>query len=465
MVDYLDRFKFNADYVGSTEEKVYMDALGEYYNVNTICPVTGNNKIKKERKDNILIVSCKESGWYLKITLPKEINLFTELINIKNKEKALLHRLSKLLLSDNISNIKKEFIEIKEKYNENKNNIYQINEIFSLQKKKIDDLKMTINDQRFEMGTLYYKRIEMYHQIEDKDLSKKNKDIILLFLKENSDNNININDKNIGKLNQTIKIDFDELKRWIKWIKYCVRYLYIKFKYNRNLKDLYDHQNKYDTINNNFFVSDPLVDQHKKIKINKKGGYIIDNQNSMQGGSIFDSPFDSVNEHTSTIHDSPPIQNDTVADLQKQIIQEETSSQLTMEHKPPSKSTEPIKIEQDVNSSPNTLEKKVVIPVSHISQAHKNQSGINPKPILSTPNLNVSVQTRKVENTPKVTQEGGNIIRKQISSHPLRMNQIHVNTLPLTHHKTIETPNDNIKIIRIKPSDLYGVDKNKMEVN
>ena len=406
MIDYISKFQSNNEFIQNNKEEEYKNALMEYYSTDNSCPSIESNEVKKEQKDGELIITCKKNKYYMKIKLAKHINLYQELNKKEKNKNIILGKISNILMEDDVSKLKDHFIKLKEEYVNNKNEIKLIEEVLEKQNNKLDEHKNILIALINESSIVYYKRKNYYKQIQNYKLDKTQKSSIMNFLKQHSNN---INSKTLQHLNKYIKIDEDDLKNWIEWMRKCVKYLMIKYKIRKERSKLKKLEEHFEKINTHFIIDLPVIQKHKEIEVKQKGG-----------GTIFDNPMDQQTQvETPVVQEEQQIsvQSEPIVQEQKQT-QVETSVQLESE----------VQEQKQVESVPTIQEQQIIPSLSNQKQ--------------DASSLGLLSKIKKFLPSNLLSQNGGE--KKQIF--------IKTDVPKYNEEKLKET--DNIKIIRIKKEHL-----------
>jgi hypothetical protein len=456
MIDYQSKFDFNLQYLDSPLHDLYNKSLLEFYNKDSICD---DSDITKSNKDGVLLIKCKKSGYFLKIIDAKYVDINKQLIIIRKQKKILKTNIEKLLIHDDIKHVKDNFIKIKDEYIELTKEEEYIKNVFNIQKNKLNDIDNNINELLSELMILFLKRKELYNKINNKRLKYNKKEFILKLLKANTTNNIS--EETIHKLSLKIKVDKDDTKYWIYWIKNCIKYIYLKLKLQKEYKIKQDLSAKYENINRFFIINEPSVDKSKNIEI-KKGGTI----QFMNGGDMFADPASGHrdNNNTSDIEleiteDNPVMEEDHQIQSggDKQIDScEEDSSEHYSEGAIYQQNTENLREQQagykytNDYSSLKKMNNKDISPqvfdlnnIKHkvLSNNNIKQIHIDTPPIISTPQINSNIIPQRHHKNPNINNN---------LKHNIYTNQLGMGKKPSLSN------NDNIKVVRIKASDLVS---------
>ena len=462
MIDYQSKFDFNLKYLDSTEYDLYHKSLIEFYNKDSVCDISGDSNIVKSNKDGILQIECKKSGYFLKIVDAQYVNINCELNNIRDKKKRLKANIEKLLITDDIKNIKDKFIKIKDKYIDLTKEEDEIKKIFSIQENKLNDIESNINEIYYELMSLFFKRKKLFNDISNKKLDYKKKKYIMNFLNSSTKNTID--DSIINNLSSKIKVEKNDTKNWVYWIKSCVKYIYLKLKLQKEYKNKKALLDKYTLINKYFIINEPSVDKSKNIQIKKGGGVFDDQKNDSNQIVSEEQPDNNVSDEES-IHQSGG-QMDIEEQSGEIISDEESIHQSGGEMEIEEQSGEIISDHGHISKNINNVGKmnKNILLQSKKSNIphHRNRSNIDD--IWN----NMRNKKQDYSNFRKVKdidyKPFNNIINKNIKHEKLvnnNLKKIHIDTSPFTQSKThsqrLQFPkNDNIKIVKIKASDLVG---------
>ncbi len=421
MTDYLEKYDLNLEYLQGNKHEEYKTALLEYYSTDNVCPKSGD-EVKKELKDGILKISCSKSKYNLRIILAKYVDLYENLENKKKNRNVILSKISMLLMKDDLSGLKSDFEKLKEDYVNNKKEINSINKVFDKQQDNIEEHNRVINLLRSELSSVFQKRKGYYSKIKNYKLDNTQKESIMNYLKQHSSN---INSKTLAHLNKFVKIDSDDIKNWIEWMRKCVKYLMVKYKLRKEVNKFKIYEKHIETINKHFIIDMPVIDNHKEIDVPQKGGATMfdhppsDNKTSITNQEYIDETHISNQEHVvskelpsdiKTIH--LPIQQQ-VQEQVKQPIQEPVQQQVQ----------EPI-------------QEQVKQPVQEQVKQPVQEQVKQPSSILST-----------IKNLIPFQRGGGKNDIKQIH---IDKKDLHTKDL----HKNIEQLSSDIKIVRIKKEHL-----------
>ena len=464
MIDYQSKFDFNLKYLDSTEYELYHKSLIEFYNKDSVCDISGDGNIVKSNKDGILQIECKKSGYFLKIVDAKYVNINCELNNIRDKKRMLKANIEKLLITDDIKNIKDNFIKIKDKYIDYTKEEDEIKKIFSIQENKLNDIESNINEIYYELMALFFKRKELFNDISNKKLDYKKKEYIMNFLKSTTKNTID--DTIINNLSSKIKVDKTDTKNWVHWIKSCVKYIYLKLKLQKEYKNKKAQLDKYTLINKYFIINEPSVDKSKNIQVKK-------------GGGMFSDPSSGL--HSTVSEEEHHAENDIVADEEQQHqsggrfeVEEEhhAENDIVADEEQQHQSGGRFEVEEE-----HHVENDIVP-----NEEQQHQSGGQHHKISRNINIHHKDYSQRMDDTRQhVTNNKhdystfrrmrdvnyipyNNIISKNIKHEKIlndNFKKIHIDTSPFTQSKThsqrLQFPkNDNIKIVKIKASDLVG---------
>ena len=470
MIDYQSKFDFNLKYLDSTEYELYHKSLIEFYNKDSVCDISGDGNIVKSNKDGILQIECKKSGYFLKIVDAKYVNINCELNNIRDKKRMLKANIEKLLITDDIKNIKDNFIKIKDKYIDYTKEEDEIKKIFSIQENKLNDIESNINEIYYELMALFFKRKELFNDISNKKLDYKKKEYIMNFLKSTTKNTID--DTIINNLSSKIKVDKTDTNNWVHWIKSCVKYIYLKLKLQKEYKNKKAQLDKYTLINKYFIINEPSVDKSKNIQVKKGGGMFSDPSSGLHSTVSEEEPHD-------VVYEEEP--HDVVSEEQQQhqsgggiegedenhdVVPEEeydyqSGGELEVEEEDHHDDIDVVSEEEQQHQSVAKMGNNIVTESKKSNiPLHRNHSSIDDTRRHVKNNKHDYSNFRKVKNIDY--KQFNNIISKNIKHEKLLNNnlkKIHIDTSPFTKtnsHRLQFPKNDNIKIVRIKASDLVG---------
>ena len=438
MIDYISKFKSNNEFIQNNKEEEYKNALMEYYSTDNSCPSIESDEVKKEQKDGELIITCKKNKYYMKIKLAKHINLYQELNKKEKNKNIILGKISNILMEDDISKLKDQFIKLKEEYVNNKNEIKSIEEVLEKQNNKLYEHKNILIALINESSIVYYKRKNYYKQIQNYNLDKTQKSSIMNFLKQHSNN---INSKTLHHLNKYVKIDEDDLKNWIEWMRKCVKYLMIKYKIRKERRKLKKLEEHFEKINTHFIIDLPVIQKHKEIEVKQKGG-----------GTIFDNPMDQ-----QTQVETPVVQEEQQISVQSEpIVQEQKQTQVETSVQLESEVQEQKQVETPVESVPEVQEQKQVeTPVESLPEVQEQ------KQVESVPTIQEQQIIPSLSNQKQDASSLGLLskIKKFLPSNLLSQNggekkQIFIKTDVPKYNEEKLKETDNIKIIRIKKEHL-----------
>tara|TARA_Y100001958_G_C21225603_1_gene550995 strand:+ start:148 stop:1638 length:1491 start_codon:yes stop_codon:yes gene_type:complete len=494
MINYQSKFDFNLKYLDSSEYDLYHKSLIEYYNKDSICDISGDGNLIKTNKDGILKIECKKSGYFLKIVDAKYVNINCELNNIRDKKKVLKANIEKLLITDDIKNIKDNFIKIKDKYIDLTKEEEEIKKIFSIQEKNINEIESGISEIYYEMMSLFLKRKELFNNITNKKLDYKKKEYIMNFLKSSTKNTFD--DTTIHNLSSKIKVDKNDTKNWVYWIKSCVKYIYFKLKLQKAYSTKKDLINKYNSINHNFIINEPSVDKSKNIELKKGGGFIdpMNNSNQIQTLQENNTPPEETKQleqnytesemEVSTEDQNGGAESEIDVSEDDQSVGAESNMEVSEDDQSRGGESE-IDVSEDDQSGGDTdmevgNDQKAVGEESErnnvLSKDDHNKSFLNNNFLGGRKNISLVDETwnkmnnKKQDyssfrrNTDKMYHPINSLIGNNIKHEKIinkNVKQIHIDTSSLadtnSDSKVQPLPkNDNIKIIKIKASDLVG---------
>ena len=420
MTDYLEKYDLNLEYLQGNKHEEYKTALLEYYSTDNVCPKSGD-EVKKELKDGILKISCSKSKYNLRITLAKYVDLYEDLENKKKNRNVVLSKISMLLMKDDLSGLKGDFEKLKEEYINNKKEISSINKVFDKQQDNIEEHNRVINLLKSELSAVFYKRKGYYSKIKNYKLDNTQKESIMNYLKQHSNN---INSKTLAHLNKFVKIDGDDMKNWIEWMRKCVKYLMVKHKLRKEVNKFKIYEKHIETINKHFIIDMPVIDNHKEIDVPQKGGVTIfdglthiSNPEHVVETPVVDETHISNPEHVveAPVVDETPIIN------QEHVVSKELPSDIKTIHLSNTPYQQPIQ---------EPLQQPIQQPIQQPVQ--------QPIPPL--------IQRSSILSTIK------NLIPFQRGGGKNDIKQIHIDTKYL--QKNIVQPSSNIKIVRIKKEHL-----------
>ena len=204
------------------------------------------------------------------------------------------------------------------------------------------------------------------------------------------------------------------------------------------------------------------------IELKKKGGYILENQVNMNGGSIFTSPTNTdigpiTSEHIN-IQDNieNPIQEEHINNV---VSSEESiigNNGLQLDNKEIVINNKEIAVNNEKAIAANNDNGIIVNNEKAIVANNDNGITVNNEKIVSNEKIpvDIKVDIKDVPDKPIMNmkkQTGGNIIRKNISNSNFN------NDMKYNKPRRIVVSNtDNIKVVKIKHEDLYGTGINRM---
>lgn len=438
MTDYLEKYDLNLEYLQGNKHEEYKTALLEYYSTDNVCPKSGE-EVKKELKDGILKISCSKSKYNLRITLAKYVDLYEDLENKKKNRNVILSKISMLLMKDDLSGLKSDFEKLKEDYVNNKKEINSINKVFDKQQDNIEEHNRVINLLRSELSSVFQKRKGYYSKIKNYKLDNTQKESIMNYLKQHSSN---INSKTLAHLNKFVKIDSDDMKNWIEWMRKCVKYLMVKHKLRKEVNKFKIYEKHIETINKHFIIDMPVIDNHKDIDVPQKGGATIfdnpspDNKTPITNQEYIDETHISNQEHVvskelpsdiKTIHLPNSVQQSVQEPVQQPVqeqVQQSVQEQVQEQIQEPVQQSVKEQVQQQV-------QEPIQQPIQQIKQPM-------PPPIVNQP--------------PSILSTIKNLIPFQGGGSKNDIKQIHIDTKDL--QQNIDQPSSDIKIVRIKKEHL-----------
>lgn len=438
MTDYLEKYDLNLEYLQGNKHEEYKTALLEYYSTDNVCPKSGD-EVTKELKDGILKIFCSKSKYNLRITLAKYVDLYEDLENKKKNRNVVLSKISMLLMKDDLSGLKSDFEKLKEEYINNKKEINSINTVFDKQQDNIEEHNRVINLLKSELSAVFYKRKGYYSKIKNYKLDNTQKESIMNYLKQHSSN---INSKTLAHLNKFVKIDSDDMKNWIEWMRKCVKYLMVKHKLRKEVNKFKIYEKHIEIINKHFIIDMPVIDNHKEIDVPQKGGATmfdnppLDNKTPITNQEYIDETHISNKEHVvskelpsdiKTIHLSNTPYQQPIQEQVQQPVQEQAQQPIQEQ------------VQQSVQQVQEPIQQPVQQPVQEpIQQPIQQIKQPMPPPIVNQP--------------PSILSTIKNLIPFQGGGSKNDIKQIHIDTKDL--HKNIGQPSSDIKIVRIKKEHL-----------
>ena len=263
-------------FLESDNDKAYKDALRLYFNKDPkqVCPKCGKSGIEKNiEKDGNIIMKCKDTKckWIMKIEVGEYINLYDDMYKINQEKKKLLYKLIKAEQTD--------FKEYKEKFIEEKNKNDEIKNLFDSQNIELNKLEKDKVEILIELLTLYYKRKEIFKEINERIKDKK----ILLQIYKNEGNELS--SKRLKEISNDINISTENINKYFEWLNLCKHYIELQNDYNNIIKREKTLYKKIEDINKNFPTKIPKIisDEKKTIKISKKA--LIPTEYDLKGGN------------------------------------------------------------------------------------------------------------------------------------------------------------------------------------
>ena len=248
-------------------------------------------------------------------------------------------------------------------------------------------------------------------------------------------------DLRLHHLNKYVKIDEDDLKNWIEWMRKCVKYLMIKYKIRKERRKLKKLEEHFEKINTHFIIDLPVIQKHKEIEVKQKGG-----------GTIFDNPMDQ-----QTQVETPVVQEEQQISVQSEpIVQEQKQTQVETSVQLESEVQEQKQVETPVESVPEVQEQKQVeTPVESLPEVQEQ------KQVESVPTIQEQQIIPSLSNQKQDASSLGLLskIKKFLPSNLLSQNggekkQIFIKTDVPKYNEEKLKETDNIKIIRIKKEHL-----------
>lgn len=217
-------------------------------------------------EDGTLVLKNKKSE--IKIKHGVYINLYTELLDIKNKKKDLINKLNNLVDSNEklySQQNSKEFDGIKKELIDIDNSINSINKIFEEKNNRKVAIYDKDNKLNHELYLIYKKRNKYFNNIGDisKDKFKSLRDVF--------DNEKNIDSRRVNILSKKLNITEKQVKCCINWMIASKKYIKLQHQVNNETIFNKEEVQRIEYILKHFLIKSPQVSiaGDKIIKVKK----------------------------------------------------------------------------------------------------------------------------------------------------------------------------------------------------
>jgi len=259
-MNYIDKYNEYVSFLKTDKYKKYIDSLHLFFNnnPNQLCPQCNKPTIIKSYNNGIIFMKCTQSkcDWKMSIEVAEYINLDNTIYKNKKISKDLLYS---LLNTDNFTAVKNEYL------NE-KNKINYINEIFKIQQKELDD-KITEKIKLYsELSLLYYKRKNVFAQIEKSLDNKLKKSLLEIYKNEYK----TMKDSRYNNISKQFNISINDVKNILLWFDISFEYIEKQTKLNKFIKNIKDYEKDINNINNNMMIKLPIIKEGKDVNFDEK---------------------------------------------------------------------------------------------------------------------------------------------------------------------------------------------------
>ena len=265
MNDYLELYKSNLDLDKSKNSELLRKYEEYIKNPKKVsCPFDKKDNIIIVNNENEIIIKCKENeNWILKITKSISINLYEKLDEIKNLRTIILNNISNELGNDKLNTT--SFNKLKEKYKNINDEYENIIKVFEIQNVEKENIKNEIIELKFNIGNLFYEKVNIFNSIKDYFNLDLNKEIKKIYF-----NNKKLEEKQIKDFSIKHKIPIDEFKKILKWYELNKKYIELSNLLTIKEYNFEEYNNKIDNINFNFIIKFSSIKENELIKNKKK---------------------------------------------------------------------------------------------------------------------------------------------------------------------------------------------------
>ena len=265
MNDYLELYKSNLDLDKSKNSELLRKYEEYIKNPKKVsCPFDKKDNIIIVNNENEIIIKCKENeNWILKITKSISINLYEKLDEIKNLRTIILNNISNELGNDKLNTT--SFNKLKEKYKNINDEYENIIKVFEIQNVEKENIKNEIIELKFNIGNLFYEKVNIFNSIKDYFNLDLNKEIKKIYFY-----NKKLEEKQIKDFSIKHKIPIDEFKKILKWYELNKKYIELSNLLTIIEYNFEEYNNKIDNINFNFIIKFSSIKENELIKNKKK---------------------------------------------------------------------------------------------------------------------------------------------------------------------------------------------------
>jgi len=268
-MNYVNKYNEYSNFLVSEEYKKYVNYLHIFFNNKVqYCPRCNKYSIFKAYSNSIIFMKCNNVNcdWKVSIQIAEYIDLNKELYKNTHISKDLLYNLI------NTNNFKTD----KDNYLGIKNSLNDINDIFTIQNKELNE-KITEKIKLYnELSTLNYKRKNVFSNI-TKSFDNKTKTNLLEIYKNEYKN---ITEARYNSISKEFNISLNDVKNILLWFDISNNYIKIQIKLKDINQDIHKYTKTINKINNNMMINLPIIKEDKDVKINEKDLEIV-NTNSL----------------------------------------------------------------------------------------------------------------------------------------------------------------------------------------
>jgi hypothetical protein len=265
MSNYLELYKNNLD-LDKSKNSELLRKYEEYIRnpKKVTCPFDKKDNVIILNNNDEIIIKCKSNdNWILKITKSISINLYEKLDEIKKLRSIILNNISNQLENDKLNlntfnNLKTQYKNINDEYE-------NIIKVFEFQNEEKEIIKNEIIELKFNIGNLFYEKVNVFESIKKYFNNELNKQIKKIYF-----NDKKLEEKQIKDFSIKHKIPIDDFKKILNW--YELNKKYIELSNTLRIKELNfeDYNNKIDNINFNFITKFSIIKENELIKNKKK---------------------------------------------------------------------------------------------------------------------------------------------------------------------------------------------------
>ena len=163
-MNVLNMYKERNNIFSSDKYKKYIEYIKLYYD--------DESKYKKEIDKNGFYLLKKDKK-IIKIQKTNIININKYHDELLNKVNNIYGKISELITNTNEDYAKKQFDILKKEYTSIKIDINEINKLFKIKNKKLNELNIKKTNIEIELSKLYFKRKELFKKIKAINVKKK----------------------------------------------------------------------------------------------------------------------------------------------------------------------------------------------------------------------------------------------------------------------------------------------------